>query len=156
MSKNDRDVIVALFVLALSVFVSSLSFTMPSRGDFIESPGIFPGLMGVLLFIFGVLYLLRSIRRGGRLKPAEPFRSFVPLFTSRENRTILLGILFPGIFVLVCAPLIGFYYSSALFMGAMFFIFVKRWPRWVIPIVAVGITATLYLLFNQLFMLQIK
>jgi hypothetical protein len=156
MSKNDRDVIVALFVLALSVFVSVLSFTMPSRGDFIESPGIFPGLMGVLLFIFGVLYLLRSARRGGRLRPVEPFRSFVPLFTSKENRTVLLGILFPGIFVLVCAPLIGFYYSSALFMGVMFFIFVKRWPRWAIPIVAVGITTTLYLVFNRLFMLQIK
>ncbi|MGA2957337.1 MAG: tripartite tricarboxylate transporter TctB family protein [Thermodesulfobacteriota bacterium] len=156
MSKNDRDVIVALFVLALSVFVSVLSFTMPSRGDFIESPGIFPGLMGVLLFIFGVLYLLRSARRGGRLRPVEPFRSFVPLFTSKENRTVLLGILFPGIFVLVCAPLIGFYYSSALFLGVMFFIFVKRWPRWAIPIVAVGITTTLYLVFNRLFMLQIK
>jgi hypothetical protein len=142
--------------LALSVFVSVLSFTMPSRGDFIESPGIFPGLMGVLLFIFGVLYLLRSARRGGRLRPVEPFRSFVPLFTSKENRTVLLGILFPGIFVLVCAPLIGFYYSSALFMGVMFFIFVKRWPRWAIPIVAVGITTTLYLVFNRLFMLQIK
>jgi hypothetical protein len=156
MSKNDRDVIVALFVMALSVFVSWLSFIMPSRGEFIESPAIFPGLMGVLLFILGVVYLLRSIRRGGRLKPAEPFRSFIPLLTSRENRTILLGIFFPGIFVLVCAPLIGFYYSSAIFMGTMFFIFVKRWPRWVIPIVAVGITASLYLLFNQLFMLQIK
>jgi len=156
MSKDDRDVIVALFVMALSIFVSVLSFTMPSRGDFIESPGIFPGLMGVLLFTLGVLYLLRSTRRGGRLRPLEPFRSFLPLLTSRENRTILLGILFPGIFVLVCAPLIGFYYSSALFMGAMFLIFVKRWPRWVVPIVAVGITATLYLLFNQLFMLQIK
>ena len=156
MSKNDRDVIVALFVMALSVFVSWLSFIMPSRGEFIESPGIFPGLMGVLLFILGVLYLLRSVRRGGRLRPAEPFRSFIPLLTSRENRTILLGILFPGIFVLVCAPLIGFYYSSAIFMAAMFFIFVRRWPRWVIPIVAVGITASLYLLFNQLFMLQIK
>ena len=156
MSKNDRDAIVALFVMALSVFVSWLSFIMPSRGEFIESPGIFPGLMGVLLFILGGLYLLRSVRRGGRLKPAEPFRSFIPLLISRENRTILLGILFPGIFVLVCAPLIGFYYSSAIFMAAMFFIFVKRWPRWVIPIVAVGITASLYLLFNQLFMLQIK
>ena len=156
MSKNDRDVIVAFFVMALSVIVSWLSFRMPSRGEFIESPGIFPGLMGVLLFILGVLYLLRSIRRGGRLKPIEPFRSVIPLFTSQENRTILLGILFPGIFVLVCAPLIGFYYSSAIFMGSMFFIFVKRWPRWVIPIVAVGITASLYLLFNQLFMLQIK
>ena len=156
MSKNDRDAIVALFVMAVSVFVSWLSFIMPSRGEFIESPGIFPGLMGVLLFILGGLYLLRSVRRGGRLKPAEPFRSFIPLLISRENRTILLGILFPGIFVLVCAPLIGFYYSSAIFMAAMFFIFVKRWPRWVIPIVAVGITASLYLLFNQLFMLQIK
>ena len=53
-------------------------------------------------------------------------------------------------------PLLGFYYASALFMGIMFFAFVTRWPRWVLPIVAVAVTVILYLTFNELFMLQIK
>ncbi|HTU00591.1 MAG TPA: tripartite tricarboxylate transporter TctB family protein [Candidatus Sulfotelmatobacter sp.] len=156
MSKQDRDVIAAILLMALSAFISYVSFTMPSRGDFTESPGIFPGLMGALLFLFAMILLVRAIHRGGRLKPGGPFRGLVPLFTSPENRPLLLGILFPGIFVLVAAPLIGFYYASALFLAAMFFLFERRWPRWVVPIVAAGVPAVLYLLFNQLFMLQIK
>ena len=129
---------------------------MPSRGDFIESPGIFPGLMGILLFIFGFILVLKSIRRGGKLRGAQLFRSFIPLFTSKENRPVILGFLFPGLYIFVGIPLIGFYYASALFMGVMFFAFVRRWPRWVLPIIAVAVTIILYLTFNELFMLQIK
>ncbi len=129
---------------------------MPSRGDFIESPGIFPGLMGILLFIFGFILVLKSIRGGGKVKAAQLFRSFTLLFTSQENRPVNLGILFPGLYIFVGIPLLGFYYASALFMGVMFFAFVRRWPRWVLPIVAVAVTVILYLTFNELFMLQIK
>ncbi len=156
MSGRDRDLFAGCFVSALALFVCWVSFTMPSRGGLIESPGIFPGLMGALLFLFGFFLVLKSIRKGAKMRVAQLRRSFIPLFTSPENRPVILGLLFPGIYVLMGVPLIGFYYASALFMGIMFFAFVKRWPRWVLPIIAVGITVTLYLTFNELFMLQIK
>ena len=153
---KDRDLFVGCFILALALFVCWVSFTIPSRGDFIESPGIFPGLMAILLFIFGLILVLKSVRAGGRMRLMERVRSFVPLFTSKENRFIILGLLFPGVYIFVGVPLMGFYYASALFMGVMFFAFVTRWPRWVLPIIAVAVTVILYLTFNQLFMLQIK
>lgn len=153
---KDRDLFVGFFTLALALFVCGISFTMPSRGDFIESPGIFPGLMGILLFIFGLILVLKSIKRGGKIRAADLGRSFIPLFTSKENRPVMLGLLFPGIYVFAGIPLLGFYYASALFMGIMFFAFVTRWPKWVLPIIAVAVTIILYLTFNELFMLQIK
>jgi hypothetical protein len=153
---KDRDLFAGCFILALALFVCWISFTMPSRGGFIESPGIFPGLMGILLFLFGSILVLKSIRGGGKLGAAERVRSFIPLFTSKENRPVILGLLFPGVYIFVGIPLMGFYYASALFMGIMFFAFVTRWPRWVLPIVAVAVTVILYLTFNELFMLQIK
>ena len=155
MSKHDKDLFVACFVVALAVFVFYASVTMPRRGDVVESPGIFPGLMSVVLFIFGVSYLVRSIKRGGGLKWVQLGRSVIPFFKSRENRPILLGFLSPGIYVFVGIPLIGFYVSSFLFMTVMFYLYVKKWRRWFFLPVSIGITVSLYLVFNKLFMLQI-
>ncbi len=155
MSKHDKDFLIACFVVAMAIFIFSASMMMPMRGDLIESPAVFPGLMSVILFILGVAYAVRSLSRGGRIKLDELFRSFVPLFTSKESRPIILGILFPAIYAFVAIPLIGFYISSALFMTIMFYAYVKRWRRWFFLPVSIGITVCLYLIFNKLFMLQI-
>jgi hypothetical protein len=155
MSQHDRDLLLACFVMALAVFVFWASWAMPMRGDLIESPAIFPGLMSVVLFIFGVMYVIRSSIRGGRMRISAFVRSVIPSLTSEENRPIILGVLFPGIYVFVAIPLIGFYISSALFMTIMFYAYVKRWRRWLFLPVAIGITACLYLIFSYLFMSQI-
>jgi hypothetical protein len=153
---KDRDLFVGFLISVLALLVCWISFTMPSRGAFIESPGIFPGLMGILLFFFGFILAVKAVRGGGKMRTTQLVRSFIPLFTSEENRPVILGFLFPGMYIFVGIPLMGFYYASALFMGVMFFAFVRRWPRWVLPIIAVAVTIILYLTFNELFMLQIK
>jgi hypothetical protein len=155
MSKHDRDFLIACFVVLLAILVFWSSMMMPMRGDFIESPAIFPGLMSVILFIFGVLYAIRSLARGGRIKLSDLLSSVVPLFVSNQTRPIVLGILFPAVYVFIAIPLIGFYLSSALFMTIMFYAYVKRWRRWFFLPVSIGITVCLYLIFNKLFMLQI-
>lgn len=155
MSKHDKDFLIACFVVALAIFIFWTSMKMPMRGDLIESPSVFPGLMSIILFIFGVAYAIRSLSRGGRIKLDPLFHSVMPLFTSKKNRPIVLGILFPAVYTFVAIPLIGFYISSVLFMTIMFYAYVKRWRRWFFLPVSIGITVCLYLIFNKLFMLQI-
>ena len=155
MSKADKDLLVACFVLALAVFSFYVSAAMETPREFIESPGIFPGLMSIILFIFGAVYFIRSIRRGAGFKSIELGRCVIPFFKAQENRPILLGLLFPGIYVFIAIPLIGFYLSSALFMAVMFYLYVKRWRRWILLPVSIGITATLYFVFTVFFQLQI-
>jgi len=155
MSKIDKDLLVSCFVLALAVFSFYVSAAMETPRELIESPGVFPGLMSIILFVFGAIYLIRSIRRGGGVKLIELCRSVIPFFKSQENRPILLGLLFPGIYVFIAIPLIGFYISSALFMAVMFFLYVKKWRRWILLPVSIGITVTLYLVFTVFFQLQI-
>lgn len=157
MPSMDRDLRVGCLVFLFGVTVSWLSFTLPMRGDFIESPGIFPGLMGLLLTLFGAILAGRSYRKGGRLRPGPFVRSIIPFFTSPEHRSVLLGILFPAVYLFVGVPFIGFYVSSGLFMMVMFYLFVKKWRRWglFVPI-AIGLTVLLYAIFNKLFMLQIR
>ncbi len=155
MSKADKDLLIACFVLALGVFSFYVSAAMETPRELIESPGIFPGLMSIILFIFGVAYFIRSILRGGRIRLTHLGGSVIPSFKSPETRPILLGILFPGIYVFIAIPLIGFYISSALFMGVMFYLYVKRWRRWILLPVSIGITVTLYFVFTVFFQLQI-
>lgn len=155
MTKHDKDLLLACFVLTLAVFIFFASATLPRRGDLIESPGIFPGLMSLVLFIFGIGFFIRSILRGGGLKLIQVGPSIVPFLKAKENRPILLGLLFPGIYVFIGIPLAGFYISSVLFMAVMFYLYVKRWRRWFFLPVSIGITAALYLIFSKLFMLQI-
>jgi hypothetical protein len=152
----DRDVRLGCFVLAFGVFICLVSFTMPSRGGLIESPGIFPGLMGLLLLVFGSILTLRSLKKGGRFRVNRLFSEVVPIMKSAEHRPVILGIILPAVYIFVCIPLIGFYVSSALFMTIMFYLFVKRWRKWLLFLpIAVSITGLLYLIFTMLFMLQI-
>ena len=156
MSRPDRELFIACFVLALAIYVFFASAQMQGRGEFIESPGIFPALMSAILFIFGVVYAVRSLLQGGRLRLVGLGQSLSALIFSRENRTLMLGILYPGLYVSLAIPFIGFYYSSALFMAIIFFFYVKRWKRWTAPFISAGLTLLLYLTFNKLFMLQIR
>ncbi|MEI7671598.1 MAG: tripartite tricarboxylate transporter TctB family protein [Deltaproteobacteria bacterium] len=156
MAALDRDVRVGCVTLVFGLYICWVSFTMPSRGGFVESPGIFPGLMGVLLILFAVILTARSWKKGGRLHPTRIFGSAVAVVKSQEHRPLFIGIILPAIFVFVGIPLIGFYISSALFMTVMFYLFVKKWRKWFLFLpVALGITGILYLTFNTLFQLQI-
>jgi hypothetical protein len=155
MAKADKDVLAACFVITLAVCSFYVSAAMETPEEFIESPGIFPGLMSILLVILGVIFFIRSIRQGGGIKFIQLGNSVTAFFKSEEDRPTILGVLFPGIYVFIAIPLIGFYFSSALFMGVMFYLYVKQWKRWVLFPVSIGITVTLYLVFTVFFQSQI-
>jgi putative tricarboxylic transport membrane protein len=156
MASLDRDLRVGWFILVFGVYICWASFTMPMRGEFIESPGLFPGLMGILLILFAVILIARSWKKGGRIHASRIFGSAVSIARSQEHRPVIVGIILPAIYVFVGIPLIGFYISSALFMTIMFYLFVKKWKKWLLFLpIALGITGILYLTFNTLFQLQI-
>ncbi len=156
MAAVDRDFRVGCFTLVFGLYICWVSFTMPSRGGLVESPGIFPGLMGILLVLFAVILMARSWKKGGRIHATRIFGSTLSIVKSQEHRPVIMGILLPAIYVFVGIPLIGFYLSSALFMTVMFYLFVKKWRKWFLFLpIALGITGILYLTFTRLFQLQI-
>jgi hypothetical protein len=157
MASRDRDLRVGWFTLVFGLYVCWASFTMPSRGGISESPGIFPGLMGLLLVLFAGILITRSMMNGGRIHAAQWGRSVMPFLTSPDHRPVILGIALPALYLFAGIPLLGFYPSSGLFMTVMFYLFVKQWRRRLLFLpVAIGITGLLYFIFNVLFMLQIR
>jgi|GEM_PF-1212512 hypothetical protein len=156
MESLNRDLRVGCVVLAFGLYVCWASFTMPMRGEFIESPGIFPGLMGILLVLFAAMMIVKAVRKGGRFHVARVVGSTISIMKSQEHRPVIMGIILPAIYIFVGIPLIGFYISSALFMAIMFYVFVEKWRKWLLFLpIALGITGILYLTFNTLFQLQI-
>jgi putative tricarboxylic transport membrane protein len=156
MASIDRDLRLGWFILVFGLYVCWASFTMPMRGEFIESPGIFPGLMGILLILFALILIVRAAKKGGRVRVAKMFGSIIPIVKSQEHRPVIMGIILPAVYVFVGIPLIGFYFSSVLFMTVMFYVFVRKWRKWFMFLpIAMGITGILYLTFNTLFQLQI-
>jgi putative tricarboxylic transport membrane protein len=156
MGASDRDLRLGCFILVFGVYICLASFTMPSRGGLVESPGIFPGLMGILLILFALILIVKAVRKGGRIRPGRMFGSIISIAKSQEHRSVIMGIILPAVYIFVGIPLIGFYISSALFMTIMFYLFVKRWRKWLLFLpIALGITGILYLTFNTLFQLQI-
>ena len=157
MTSTDRDLRLGWFVFFLGLAVSWLSFTLPMRGEFIESPGIFPGLMGLLLILFAVILIVRSLMKGGRIHAAQWVRSVIPFLTSPDHRPVILGIILPAVYIFGGIPVIGFYPATVLFLTVMFYLFVQRWRRWFLFLpIAVALTGLLYLIFNILFQLQIR
>jgi hypothetical protein len=157
MASVDRDLRVGWFVFFLGVAVSWLSFTIPMRGEFIESPGIFPGLMGILLILLSVILIVRSMMKGGGVRVVQWGRSVKPFLTSPDQRPVILGIALPSVYIFAGIPLIGFYPATALFLTIMFYLFVQRWRRWFLFLpIAVALTGLLYLIFSILFQLQIR
>ncbi len=156
MGASDRDLRLGCFTLVFGLYICWESFTMPSRGGLVESPGIFPGLMGILLILFALILILRAAKKGGRIRPGRMFGSIISIAKSQEHRPVIMGIILPAVYIFVGIPLIGFYISSALFMTIMFYLFVKKWRKWLLFLpISLGITGILYLTFNTLFQLQI-
>ncbi|MFA5026962.1 MAG: tripartite tricarboxylate transporter TctB family protein [Candidatus Methylomirabilota bacterium] len=155
MAKADSDFVAACFILALGAFSFRVAALMISPSELAESPGVFPGLMSIILVILGAVLLARSIRRGGGIRLAQAAKSTTTFFSSEDNRSLIPGIVFPAIYVFLAIPSLGFYISSALFMGVMFYLYVQRWRRWVLFPVSIGITVMLYLVFTIFFQVQI-
>ena len=157
MAALDRDVRVGCFTLVFGLYICWVSFTMPSRGGFVESPGIFPGLMGLLLILFAVILIVRSMMKSGRVHVVQWGRSVNPFLASPDHRPVILGIILPAVYIFAGIPLIGFYPATVLFLTLMFYLFVRRWRRWFLFLpIAVALTGLLYLIFNVLFQLQIR
>ncbi|MHB8772949.1 MAG: tripartite tricarboxylate transporter TctB family protein [Syntrophales bacterium] len=157
MASLDRDLRVGWFVFFLGLAVSWVSFTLPMRGEFIESPGIFPGLMGLLLVLFAVILIVKSLVNGGRVRVVQWGREVGPFLATPEHRPVILGIVLPAVYIFAGISLIGFYPATVLFLAIMFYLFVQRWRRWLLFLpIAIALTALLYLIFNVFFQLQIR
>ena len=64
-----KDFITSIVLIAFSVSVIVMSYTMPRLErrniDPFSAPGVVPGMIGIALLLLSLIIFVRSIRRGG-------------------------------------------------------------------------------------------
>jgi len=165
MPRADFVVSILLFVLGIAVTWHSLN--MPrfedQGGTFLDSPGIVPAGLGILIAFFAFLVLLRSISRKGYrlgLNGRTVGAALRDVHTVRMLATIGLCLLYA--FVLL--PLMRFVPSTLIFVFAFIAVFeydAKKnlASQWKVPVFAAVVaaltTAAVYASFTYAFLVNL-
>ena len=138
MAKKELVFTVLLIVMGVASFIYSL--LLPTRGNIALSPGLFPGVVSLLLISLNSYYLIVSIFKG-KLKGVETG-------TEGGERSLILTLaLFIGYLILLYY--VHFIASTLIFLLAAMFFLYKRF-YWKIPIISVTAVFTIFYLFRYL------
>jgi len=132
-------------------------------GTFLDSPGIVPFLLGILLTALSVIVLVRSIVRKG-YKLGWNRASLVAVLKDTMTVRMLVTIAFGVVYGLFLLRWLGFVASSLIFVFA--FIVVFEWDikrpiaaQWRVPVFAAVISAAttlaVYFAFTKLFLVNL-
>lgn len=115
---------------------AAVYFSMSYRG----ASGIYPGILGCVLAIFGAILAIRARRRSGQVSPARPLtNSPVHLLVTLALTTAYLAII----------PVLGFYTSSAIVLLVVPLALGLRRPLMLVLCMAISITI-IYAIFALL------
>jgi hypothetical protein len=149
----DKDVLASLCMLLVGIFFAVASLNVKRKGMFILSPGMFPFLCAIVLILLALIYLIRSLKRGGHVSGFG--KIFADIVRLSENRQILLAIAMVAFFVFVGIRYISYYITAVVFLFIIGFVFVKRFKWWHTVIYALAVPGIIYLIFNKIFSIRL-
>lgn len=135
MAKREFVFTVLLIVIGTAGFIYSLM--LPVRGSIALSPGLFPGVISLLIIVLSTIHLALSKRKGKMNEEKEEMR----------NNLFLILSFFTGYMVLL--HYIHFLLSTSIFLLATMFSLYKRF-YWKIPIISITSVFVVFYLFRYL------
>ncbi len=161
------DFVVGILLLVFGIAITWNSLAMPryedQGGSFLDSPGIVPAILGVLITLFAAVLLARSIvRKGYRLgiNGATLVGVLRDVTTVRMIVVIALGVFYG----LILLRWLHFIASTAIFIFAFVMIFEYELKKpfaaqWKVPVFALvlsaAVTAATYYAFQYLFLVNL-
>jgi hypothetical protein len=139
-SVRAMDIVTSLLFLAvgLTVMVGSLKLGASWGTDGPEA-GYFPFYISLIIMLSSAVTLYQAAIVN-KNKATETF-------VEREPFKQVMAVLLPAIVFVLGVQLIGIYVSSALYI-AIFMVWLGKYPIWKAVVVAVGVSAALYLMFE--------
>jgi hypothetical protein len=139
-SVRAMDIVTSLLFLAvgLTVMVGSLKLGASWGADGPEA-GYFPFYISLIIMLSSAVTLYQAAIVN-KNKATETF-------VEREPFKQVMAVLLPAIVFVLGVQLIGIYVSSALYI-AIFMVWLGKYPIWKAVVVAVGVSAALYLMFE--------
>lgn len=134
-----------LFFIAVGVVYFFLSINLPeAKLGNPNTPSYFPIMISILITVSSVVYMLNVWRKGEKKNP-----DIAALFEKR-TLVIIAGTLVLSIIYTLIFNVIGFLYSTLLFLGALLFVVngIKKWKSNII--VTVIFTYAAWYVFSEL------
>lgn len=145
-----KDLVTGVVLVLFGIYVIVTSLNMKVYNTFIDAPGFFPLIIGVVITVLGALLAFIGVKAGGVTELKEVCNgTFLKAFF-KDDRTLRVLILF-GMMVIYIYVLIGrlhFILSTSIYLVATFLYLkaCKHW--WMSIIIAVVASAVVYYAFR--------
>ena len=142
-SVRGMDIITALLFIAvgLVVMVGSIKLGASWGSDGPES-GYFPFYISLIIIVSSSITLYQAAIVDRKKKKES--------FVDKESFKQVMAVLLPALVFILGVQLIGIYVSSVIYI-AIFMVWLGKYPVWKAIAVSVGVSATLYLMFEYWF-----
>ncbi|MBP7943288.1 MAG: tripartite tricarboxylate transporter TctB family protein [Polynucleobacter sp.] len=142
-SVRMMDIITALLFIGvgLVVMVGSIKLGASWGSDGPEA-GYFPFYISLIIILSSVVTLYQAAVVDRKKKKES--------FVDKESFKQVMAVLLPALVFILGVQLIGIYVSSVIYI-AIFMVWLGKYPAWKAIAVSVGVSATLYLMFEYWF-----
>ncbi|MEY4496266.1 MAG: hypothetical protein RL744_1330 [Pseudomonadota bacterium] len=142
-SVRMMDIITALLFIGvgLVVMVGSIKLGASWGSDGPEA-GYFPFYISLIIILSSVVTLYQAAVVDRKKKKES--------FVDKESFKQVMAVLLPALVFVLGVQLIGIYVSSVIYI-AIFMVWLGKYPAWKAIAVSVGVSATLYLMFEYWF-----
>ena len=142
-SVRGMDIITALLFIAvgLVVMVGSIKLGASWGSDGPEA-GYFPFYITMIIIVSSSITLYQAAIVDRKKKKES--------FVDKESFKQVMAVLLPALVFILGVQLIGIYVSSVIYI-AIFMVWLGKYPVWKAIAVSVGVSATLYLMFEYWF-----
>lgn len=157
LTKEDKEVLIYSVLMLVTLVLFALTFQINQRGSSImESPRLLPYIVTGCMFLLSISGIIQSLRNNGRPTFAKIKGSFLAAAADGAARQTMLAIVIVAVYILLGIPYLGFYASSALLVLGITLGYVRRIkPYWAV-VIAVAVTAGLYLIFAVAFGMRLR
>ena len=156
MSKENREVIISVAVLLLSVGLCISSSRIVIKNEtYVQSARIFPQIVSSVMVLLSTFYVISACRKSGKFTWGACKASLIEFVRSKETRRICLAILLVGVYIFLGVQKKRFYLSSLVFMLVLLLVYVRKSKPWISVLGAVAFIGCCWLIFYRLFAVQL-
>jgi len=161
------DFLTGLALISLSLYVMFESWQMPRlehlKAHPLSVPGIVPAFIGMVLLLFGMVLVIRSVRRGGH-RLGFTYEGLRRWFIKPGNQRLLLTAILSIGYAGILIGVLPYWLATGLFIFVFVVLFewergmnVAQWRRCIIPaaLIASLSSAAITLVFERVFLVAL-
>ncbi|WP_320121810.1 tripartite tricarboxylate transporter TctB family protein [uncultured Sphaerochaeta sp.] len=116
------DLIMGVLLLAFGIYLIVESLGMKVFNSFLDAPGFFPFILGIIFCLFGIVMVIGSLRGGSVAATKATFRkdSLIALFLNPESKRVVILSFFMVVYIYGLIGRIHFAIATFLYLVVTF------------------------------------